>query len=220
MKSKYSLVGLLVLSLFSFRKDDSYITVEYHAFLHSEYRSSSSSVIGAGHAYCIFTNNTSQYQQIGYYTVAPGENVSVGLWSSSAISESSSSSSSNIVSHSGVFYDYESVFYTSKETSTDEVYVSYQLDASRLGAVSDFIKSKNDIYNLTTYNCATFACDLWNHVSGSNYYTGWFRAPRQLRDDIIRDYPDYQTGTGSLTAKTEFAINDTNIKTLVWGRII
>ena len=223
MKSKFVLVIPLILSLFSFdSSDNQYITVEYHAFLNAQYRnsSSSSSVVGAGHAYCIFINNTSHYQNIGYFSVAPGQNVSVGLWTNEAIYGSVASSNSNIVAHDGVYYDYESAYYTQIEGSTDEVYVSYDLNVDNLADVSSFIKSKNDIYDLISYNCATFACDLWNHVTGTNYYTGWFRAPRQLRDDIIRDYPnEYKRGSGSLVTKTKFAIYDTKETVLQWGEI-
>jgi len=172
----------------------------------------------------VFSQITHLTQYVGYFPISPQKNVSIGLWTSSVIGSSISSSSSSdnnqISNHSGIFYDYESVYYTSVENTLDEVYVGKNISVSKLVSVTDFIKGKNDVYNLLSYNCATFACDLWNHVADTNYWTGWFRAPRQLRDDIKRDYPDsYRKGSGSLTTKKIFAIYSTSAKELLYGKL-
>lgn len=160
---------------------------------------------GTGHSYLLFKNNTSSYITVGYASVAPGSNVSIGLWTTSTIGSMIGSSSSLTNLTDGVIYDYESCIYNVTEFTTNEKYVTSVISSSTLSSLSSKIIEKNNDYNLVTYNCATFATELWNIATGTSYWTGWFRSPGNVLHEIETDYTStYHTGTGDLTIKNHF----------------
>ena len=66
---------------------------------------------------------------------------------------------------------------------------SVTLTTEKLNKISEKISNKNNDYSLITYNCATFATELWNIATGKSWWTGWFRTPSNIRDDIKATTP-------------------------------
>lgn len=158
---------------------------------------------GIGHSFVVVRNNTSSSINVGYYSLKPNSYVSVGLWTSSSIGSSSNSSSTGSIN--GVLYDYESAFYTYMERPVDELYVSKKITKNTLNTVSNLLKEKNDDYNLMTYNCATFSTHVWNEAMGTTFWTGWFRQPSNVVDDIKGNYKgEYVYNNYALTRAYNF----------------
>lgn len=67
--------------------------------------------------------------------------------------------------------------------------ISVKID--KLSKINERINEKNDDYNLISYNCSTFATDIWNIATEKRWYTACFLTPTNVMDDIKKDYPDY-----------------------------
>lgn len=213
--------------LCSFTSSSGSVLVEYHALTDTvlikdsygnNIESQQKHTHGAGHAYCVFHNNYSYAINVGYYYLPAGDSVSIGLWTDGAVGSSSRSKTKSLCSysHSGVLYNYERCFYTRYERPKDDIYVTKSISLSKLSGVSALIKSKNDTYNVITYNCATFATDVWNHVADTSYYTGWFRAPINIRNEIISDYSnEYFSGNYSLSVAYSFSYYNSKKSTMM-----
>lgn len=186
-------VFVLFPSLMSFKSSNQEIIIEWHALRHFRKVNPDGSVSneirndGLGHSYVIIKNLTSYSINVGYYTLSPNNQVSVGLWTSGALG-SSSNSSSSLQKHNGVIYNYERYHYYYLEKPVDDIYAKTTISNSKLNEVSNIIKDKNDTYNAITYNCATFSTELWNKADNKSYWTGWFRAPDNVIADIKGGY--------------------------------
>lgn len=200
------------------------IVVEYHAFTEStkietESSNNISSPTGTrdtGHAYFVFKNLSSSSVYVGYYLLSPNQTVSVGLWHNGGSGSSSSSSSNNSSSggssssqqanffNQGVLYNYESCIYNVSEFTSNERYLRKTISLSKLSQMSIVIKNKNSDYNVMTYNCATFATELWNIADDKTYWTGWFRTPYNIWHEIGVDYSPYYEGSGYLSTSSTY----------------
>ena len=165
---------------------------------------------GKGHAYIVIHNTKSYSITVGNYQLSPNDSVSVGLWTSSAFGSSSSSlkffgssssgsSESVSLSHDGIMYNYERVFYTHFERPNESAYLTRYLTTNQLNTISSIITKNNDNYNLVWYNCANFATEVWNSISEKQYYNGWFRSPGYIYKEITTDFPsEYRSGKYAL----------------------
>lgn len=205
MKIKSRLVGPIVLSILllvmrlGLISATNTVELQLHAFTKATKRSDGSSAGGVGHAFVKVINNTASSVTIGYYTLSSNQYVTLGLWTNGAANNGSSSSQSNPSANfsQGVLYNEERVKYTVVEQMTDDIYCKTTLTASNISALTQLLISKDNTYDLITYNCATFASDVWNKVTGSTYWTGWFKAPLNVRNEI-KDYA-YYDGSSSLS---------------------
>jgi hypothetical protein len=171
---------------------------------------------GVGHSYVVIKNHTSSSLTVGHCLLSPNNSVSVGLWVlSSSSSSSGSSQSSGGYSHRGVVYNLERCKYTIEQRPCDEVYVVTTLSSSTLNSISQKILDKNDDYNLTTYNCATFSTEIWNLATGSTYWTGWFRTPANVRNQITNEFSEYYSSNYSLATANNFFYFDKTAEAVI-----
>lgn len=241
--NKMSLLILLNPILCSYTSYDSgNIVLEYHTITTAikilddngndiEYKQKKAE--GLGHAYIVLHNTKSYTITVGNYRLFPNDSVSVGLWTSSGIgssstsfkflgsssSGSSSDSSSDSLesislSHDGILYNYERLFYTHYERPLESVYLTRFLTQNQLSIISNVINKNNDNYNLVWYNCANFATEIWNSISEEKtYYNGRFRNPGAMYKEITTDFPtEYHNGNYALRPSNYFCYYNSSKK--------
>lgn len=192
-------------SLCSYTSSSS-ITLEWHAYTKAIKRSDNSDAGGLGHSFVKITNNSSSSINVGYYTLPSDQYVTIGLWTSDAAGGGSSSSKNASIAlvddssnfKQGVLYNEERYVYTKVAEMEDDVYAKMTLSTSDLSTLSIILKNANSKYNVITYNCATFTTEIWNKLNSTSYWTGWFRKPTNVKDDITYNYT-YYNGNDSLT---------------------
>lgn len=135
---------------------------------------------GNGHAWIVVTNDTTHTYSLGYYSMTPGETVTVGLWSS--IGETG---------NNGVWYNSESYAISELGLWDGRVSLSMTITTSQLSKISDYI-AKHDYWN-ASYNCSCFAKDIWNMVSDDDVNCGWMVNLPAWLCDSIRGKSSYYT---------------------------
>ncbi|MCR4698722.1 MAG: hypothetical protein K5762_05070 [Bacilli bacterium] len=140
-----------------------------------------------GHSFIVIYNSTAFYLPVGYYTLYPHRTVSIGLWQKGATSGTSTGSSTGD-DYNGIYYNREEYFYNDVQTMKNAVRYEVTITNDELSQISDLIIEKNDAYNLLTYNCATFATEVFNIVENSSLWTGWGRSPSLFQNDLKDHY--------------------------------
>ena len=143
----------------------------------------------SGHAYVVVQNQMNYSFYVGDYYLAPGEKISIGLWG-----QGPSGSSSGNINHSGVFYNLERYRFGVYENPQNDVHLTCTVDSNELGTINSKIYQKRDYYNLLSYNCSSFACELWNIASGESLSAGWINTPDYLRYNMM-NYSSYTYST-------------------------
>lgn len=170
---------------------------------------------GAGHSFLMIKNNYFTSVNIGYYSLGHGQSICMGLWEgdnnlTNGVEEplnrndekgqdrSSGGSGLYEVPHTGVNYNMERVVYYTYEKITNGVYIRKTTSSSDWNEANNLIIQKNDSYNLTAYNCARFASDVWKSLFGVQLNDSFVvPLPSVLRDSIISTYPnEYQIFDG------------------------
>lgn len=205
MKIKSRLVGMIVLSILlpvmrlGLISATNTVELQLHAFTKATKRSDGSNVGIFGHAFVKVINNTASSVTIGHYSLPANQYVTLGLWTNGAVNNGSSSSQSNSSANfsQGVLYNQERAQYTTIEKMEDDIFCKTTLTTSNISTLTQLLISKDNTYDLISYNCATFASDVWNKVTGSTYWTGWFKEPWNVKNEI-KDYT-YYDGSSSLS---------------------
>lgn len=166
--------------------------IEWHDANGVDISSNQTPAGGSGHCYLTFESMSPSPKQIGYWTLSPYSKLTVGLWSTSGIGSSIVSGNENNSLHSGIIYGYESCFYNYYEQIQNQVLLKRTISDAKLSSVSSLIQQKNNTYSLVFYNCATFACDVWNTAFDEDFPTTWFLQPQAVMDTIENE-TGYQT---------------------------
>lgn len=185
-----SLLPLLLNCLVSFTPSNQ-LTMKLYSFTEFTNLKTNETKSGAGHTFIVFYNNTNSSYTIGNYVLHPSNTVSIGLWNKGSGADSSNGSSSGSSSgglqYAGVHCNQECYFYNFKENMANAVNIEISVKIEKLSKINEKINEKNDNYNLIRYNCSTFATDIWNIAAEKSWYTGWFRKPVNVMDDIKKD---------------------------------
>lgn len=120
-----------------------------------------------GHSWLYFENISDEQIIVGKYVLAPGEAVSVGIFKYTR------------KDGEGVYYNVEA-YCSDKYGASGRVSLTQTITASQLRSVSSQINSKNRWR--VTYNCASFAADIWNSVTGKSVFSG--NTPSCLKTSI------------------------------------
>lgn len=127
-----------------------------------------------GHSFITLTNNYSWPLELPYYTIGPFSTASIGLWSGTNDSSSSSGSlgSSNAPGYSGIYFNREAYIFSHSENMLD--CYQYTFEFSRSEFLNDktlnFFKNNNDYYDLFSFNCSCFVIDLLKCFTDYNLY--------------------------------------------------
>lgn len=106
-----------------------------------------------GHVWLYFENISNEDICVGYITLAPGEQTSVGSLRNSR------------TDGGGTYYNGEAFMAKNIDvTGRHTTYLSMELNASQLSVVSEQIKKRNT-YNIFFWNCGNFAAAVWNSVT-------------------------------------------------------
>lgn len=102
-----------------------------------------------GHAFVSIKNTSDEEMAVGYFTLQPDEEVSVGTWGQAA--------------HWGIWYNLEA-YYMSIGRYSGIVTLSRGIALSDIEVVNEFIHVSD--YWAPTVNCSGFAVGLWNAAVG------------------------------------------------------
>ena len=125
-----------------------------------------------GHSFVGVKNLSASSITIGNYTLAAGEEITIGTFVQSA--------------HSGVWYNIEAA-YIALGTYQNVVSLSIGVeDLLKIDAISDYILATD--YWSFKKNCTNFALDLWNLAAGDDAISvdGFFTTPTNLQKQIMR----------------------------------
>lgn len=120
-----------------------------------------------GHSWLYFENISGESIVVGKYVLEPGAAVSVGIFKYTR------------KDGEGVYYNVEA-YCAEKYGASGRVSLTQTITAADLEKVSRQINSKNQWR--FTYNCASFAADIWNSVSGTRVFSG--NTPSCLKTSI------------------------------------
>lgn len=101
-----------------------------------------------GHSFFSVKNLSDQNFTVGVYEVEPGEELSVGIWGTSA--------------HSGVWYNLESIYYELGKYDT-AITLTKNISLADIDSLSAHVLA-HDRWTFF-YNCSTFTLNAWNSVS-------------------------------------------------------
>lgn len=110
-----------------------------------------------GHVWLYFENICEKEIPVGYITLAPGEQTSVG------------SLRNTRTDGGGTYYNGEAYMSKNIDTTGEHTtYLSMNLNRAQLETVNEQIKKRNS-YNLLVWNCGNFATAVWNSVSSHHF---------------------------------------------------
>lgn len=124
-----------------------------------------------GHAFLLFTNTSGSTKQVGVYSVAAGNSVTIGTWPGGS-------------KHWGIWYNLECYVYHVEGEFSNRVSLTMSVAQSQLATMNALIAS-NDEYNLITDNCVDFVLEIWYALD--SYYvfsTGTPSSPNVLMNSL------------------------------------
>jgi len=122
--------------------------------------------------------SNSNIQVVNLTGITPYTYVSLGTWG-------------NKSEHTGLWYDLEEYFKYHYGSYSGAVSISMNLTSSQLNTINSFAIN-HDTWTLT-YNCSSFARDIWNSVSSIQLSTGIINTPYNLANSI-KSVSGYRTG--------------------------
>jgi len=135
--------------------------------------------LGAGtHSFIALKNISGFVITIGTYDVDPDDEITVGIWG-------------NKLPHKGLWYNMESYFVNQKDSYTNRVSLSMNIDNTQLETITEIIKSSNRWSCF--FNCTNLAAKIWNAVSSEKLSCGFWNTPSSLANSI-KSYEFYETG--------------------------
>lgn len=138
----------------------------------SEYGSSSTGLQSAfgHHSWLVITNVTSSPIYVGGLSIPAGETYSFGTWHGNL--------------HNGVYYNTEGFYYD--EFGSTSKYYGRTIDQYELNLITYAVSSPEYDKWYATYNCSSFAQDIWNISAPSNKQVsaGLVNNPKTLANSI------------------------------------
>ncbi len=122
-------------------------------------------LMNLGHSFLRIINETPSDLLVGEYTLAPYEEITIGLWS--------------ITTKFGVWYNLDSFFTFDDSRYSDRVALRTTLTKEDIEKINEFLK--NDPKWTPTYNCSQLCMDIWNITNIDDNFSLSLATPGKIK---------------------------------------
>jgi len=121
------------------------------------------------HAFISIINHSASSKKVGYYNIAPNEEITLGTWG-------------NKKEHKGIWYNLEEYFICTYGSYSNRTSITIDINSTQLAKINSFVLA-NDTWS-STNNCASFAAKLWNSLGDVQVDPGTVPTPGGLASSI------------------------------------